>query len=270
MKKNCLFIFSLMLTVGFLHAQCVINRADTAFFSPNPDSLPCVERTVAYNQILQIHIPASINLQDFGAPISYILNIDSVVIDSVKGMPTGISYQINPSNGILYGDSNACATLSGTTTDTTGNYLLTFYGIISLSGAPFPPIFSGDTTVKLQQIQASPMNPFHAVVNVINIGDTCRPPAAAGISNFNNPLNAVIAVYPNPSNGVFELKINAGGRLAGEIIVADVTGRVILRRQVDAMGLYETSLDLSGFSKGLYTLQVRTPNGFASKNISIE
>src|SRR5579862_2370022 len=112
MKKYHLLTLFIVFSAACVQAQCVIDRTDTSLFSPAPDSLPCIERTVAYNQIIQIHIPPSFNLEQFGLGFSYVLNVDSVVIDSVKGLPTGMSYTINPANGILYGDSNACATLS--------------------------------------------------------------------------------------------------------------------------------------------------------------
>jgi hypothetical protein len=49
-----------------------------------------------------------------------------------------------------------------------------------------------------------------------------------------------------------------------------MTGRRVFTQKVDATGFYNTSIDLSAFAKGLYTVQVRTEKGVASKNISVE
>ena len=68
------------------------------------------------------------------------------------------------------------------------------------------------------------------------------------------------------AHGVLRLVLE----LNGEIVITDVTGRKVYTEQLDAVGFYSSSIYLSQFSKGLYTLQLRTANGFASKNISIE
>jgi hypothetical protein len=229
-----------------------------------------VERTLAYNQVIQILVPDSENLEQFGLAFSYWLTVDSLVLDSVTGFPSGITVALNPANGHFYGGSHACAVVSGTTTDTVGSYPIIFHGTISLSGNPIPFLFSGDTTVPLSVLQASSHNPFSSNMLVINPGDSCRGPVNAGISDFNSALNAILSVYPNPNNGLFELKLNPGGRLNGEIRIVDITGRMLYNQKIDIMGLYNTTIDLSRYSKGLYTLQLISDNGFASKNISIE
>ena len=90
------------------------------------------------------------------------------------------------------------------------------------------------------------------------------------MSDFSADLNSAMYVYPNPSNGNFEFKLNAGKRINGEIAVYDMTGRKVFTEALDAVGIYTTSIDISRFAKGLYTLQLRTADGFASKRISVE
>ena len=260
------FLFSIQ-TI-FAGVNCTIDTSNTAFFNPRPDSLPCVERGVLYTQTLQIKIPTSIDLQQFGAPISFILTVDSVVFDSVGGLPNGLNLSLNPFSGHLKGGQHACAVVSGTTNDPTGNYPLTFYGNMTLHGAAFPPLFDGDTTIDLAVIQSNPQNPFHASLDVIDPGAACR--ASTNVRDFNAELNSFIQVFPNPNNGAFEFRLNAGRRVNGEIVITDVTGRKVYTEQLDAVGFYSSSIYLSQFSKGLYTLQLRTANGFDSKNISIE
>ncbi|HRG89880.1 MAG TPA: T9SS type A sorting domain-containing protein, partial [Chitinophagales bacterium] len=92
----------------------------------------------------------------------------------------------------------------------------------------------------------------------------------SGINDFSAELNALLQVYPNPSNGVFNVRIDAGRRLNGEIVVVDVTGRKVYSQAMDVVGLYTNTIDLQQLGSGLYTVQLRTTEGFASKNISIE
>ena len=272
MKKIYFSIVGLLFSASTIFAGvgCTIDTTNTHFFSPGPDSIPCIERTVSYTQIIQIHVPQTIDIGPFvGFPAGIIiLHVDSLNIDSITGFPTGLSYGINPPSGHFLGGDNGCTLVTGTTNDPTGNYPLAVHGIISVSGIPqgfgFPP----DTIFQLQQAQAM-SNMFKLSVDVINQGDPCRP-VVSGVKNFSADLNSLIQVYPNPSNGNFELRLNAGRRVSGEIIVTDIAGRKIYSQQLDVVGLYSTNINLSQFGKGLYTLQLRTADGFASKNISIE
>ena len=269
MKKIYVLVSVFSLFSHFAFASgCVIDSNNTIFFAPRPDSLPCAERGVGYNQVIQIKIPTSIDLQQFGFPISFVLTIDSVVFDSLTGLPNGITYLINPASGHLMGGQNACASIYGTTNDLAGNYPIIFHGRMSLHGIPFPPYFSGDTTVDLAAVQASPQNPFNASLDVIEQGAPCR--ASTTIRDFSADLNSLINVYPNPSNGNFEFRLNAGRRITGEMAVTDMTGRKIFTEQLDVTGSYSKAINISQFGKGLYQIQLKTAEGFAAKNISVE
>ena len=267
-RLTLLSLINFVVIAGFAANSCTIDSANTQFFAPGPDSLPCIERTVYYDQSIQIAVPTTINLQDFGAPLSFILTVDSVVITGVNGLPNGITYAPNPSNGVLYGGKKGCAQVYGTTTDSAGHYPITFNGTFTAHGFPFPPFFDGDTTIDFATLQSLGQGMFDMFVDVINPGDPCRP--SLGIGSFNSSLNTNIHIVPNPSNGIIGLSLDAGRRLNGEIAVLDMTGRKIFSQPIDAVGLYKTTINLSNYSKGLYTLQLRTAEGFESKSISIE
>ncbi len=272
MKKiyTILFLISCSTSAVMAGVGCTIDSTNTGFFSPSPDSLPCIERNIPYAQIIQILVPTSIDLQQFGSPIPFVLTVDSMVVDSVTGLPSGIGYTLNPDSQAIYGGGRACALLSGTTTDPKGNYPVIFHGSITMHGFPFPPYFDGDTTVRLEDVQGAPQSPFKAAVDVINPGDTCRPAAPNTIKSFNRELNTALFVYPNPSNGLFEVKLNTGRRINGTISVIDLMGREIYKENLDVTNLYTTRIDLRNFAKGIYTLLLKTNEGVAAKNISVE
>lgn len=273
MKKFLLTVTALLgIAVAFAGnngVACTIDSSNTDFFNPRPDTLPCVERGNAYDQVIQIKVPTSIDLQTLvpSLPFPFVLNIDSVVIDSVTGFPQGLYYMIRPYNGVLYGGDNGCAEISGTTNDPAGNYPITFHGTMTLHGMAFPPYFDGDTTVDFATIQSAPQNPFSASLDVINPGDQCRPAAPSGI--INAELNAAIRVYPNPTNGVFQFNLNTGSRTDGELLVIDALGQVVYRQDVMAQGQYQTTVDLGKHAPGIYTVQFKTEKGMASKTISV-
>lgn len=272
MKKVYTFIalsFMLLQTVFAGGVICEIDTNNTQFFSPSPDSIPCIERGNPVTQVIQISVPSTIDLADFGAPISFILTVDSVVITAINGLPTGLTYGFNPGNGIFYGGTRGCSLVSGTTNDPVGNYPLAFDGYMSLHGMPFPGIFDGDTTIDLATLATLSQGMFSLAVDVINPGDECRP-APSKVNGVSADLNAMIYVYPNPNSGQFEFKLNAARRVNGEIVITNVAGQKVFTQRIDTEGFYNTNIDISNLAKGLYTLQLRTADGFASKNISIE
>ncbi len=271
MKKIYFLLIACLLSIQTIFAGggCSINPNNTTFFSPGPDSIPCIERGVSFSQVIQIHVPNTIDIGPFvGFPAGIIiLTVDSLNLDSITGFPSDLSYNLNPADGHFLGGDNGCAYAYGITNDPTGNYPLSVHGTISVSGIPggfgFPP----DTSFQLAQAQGM-SGMFNLSLDVINPGDVCRP--NTGIREFNEELNSLIQVYPNPSNGFFDMRLDAGRRINGEIVILDIAGRRVYSQALDAIGLYITSLNLSEFGKGLYTVQIRTSEGFASKNISIE
>lgn len=273
MKKifSTVFVFAAFVSGTFAQggqgAACTIDQSNTTFFVPSPGNVPCAKQNTPYDEVLQFHIPASIDLADYGVPISYILNVDSIVLDSITGLPSGLSWQANAPGPVYYGGENGCGRTFGTTTANTGNYPLVFHGTCWVSGNPFPGFFDGDTSFTLQQLIGATSNGTTFSLDLVAQGASCTP---SGISNYSKALNAEVSVYPNPSNGTFELKLNTATRANGEVVVMDMTGKTVHSQSIDALGVYTTTMNLTGLATGIYTLQIRTTEGVASKSISIE
>jgi hypothetical protein len=65
------------------------------------------------------------------------------------------------------------------------------------------------------------------------------------------------SVYPNPSEGVFGVKIGFLETKNFELQVVDMLGQVLFRQQYDAQQL-QTQIDLSNYSTGIYLLRLQT------------
>ncbi len=257
MKKLTTFFFVAIASFG-VSAQCVIDQNNTDFLSPAPEDLPCIQRTVDYDRVIQISVPATYSFQGI-----ITLTIDSVVINDILDMPTSISYAINPNTGVIEGGSNGCVNLTGTTTDAVGNYPLNFDGNVYLSGTPIPTLFDGDTVVPLSQLSSLG---FSYSLDVIEPGDPCRT-----ITSLLNKTNAVeLSMYPNPTNGVFNLTVNTGKSGAIEVSVFDFTGRTVYAETTAIQNQYATQVDISNLPKGIYAVRVKTTEGVASKNILVD
>ncbi len=69
------------------------------------------------------------------------------------------------------------------------------------------------------------------------------------------PYDQKVAVYPNPSNGQFNLKINATGDF--QLLVYDSSGNLLIKRkQVKAID----TIDLTNYSDGIYLLNIYAGN----------
>jgi len=80
-----------------------------------------------------------------------------------------------------------------------------------------------------------------------------------------------VTVYPNPNRGVFEIRAeNLKSQL--NITIADMTGKVILQRAINAqqgVGEVTSQVDLTGHLTGSYILQLSTGHGIQVKRVLV-
>ncbi len=78
--------------------------------------------------------------------------------------------------------------------------------------------------------------------------------------------NSMINVYPNPSNGQFTVNVENAGDVV--VKVGDILGNVISAKVVDNFnGTY--SVDMSAVAEGIYFVQVRNGDFYATKRITV-
>src|ERR1043165_5670659 len=139
MKILYLFIACFLFS-AYVSAQCVIDSTNV----PQPGVYPAaanlahIQQGVAYDETIQGRIQSSKDTT-IGGFIMVHIRVDSVRIDSITGMPNGITWSKNPN--VLYGGRPGCVRFTGTTNDGAGQYDLTAWGVAwtrAQSGAPFP------------------------------------------------------------------------------------------------------------------------------------
>lgn len=74
-----------------------------------------------------------------------------------------------------------------------------------------------------------------------------------------------ISIYPNPSRGLFTIAL--GDVQPNLIEVYDITGKIILSRTNNSITNFETSLDLSSASQGVYFVKIGSDTGTTTKKI---
>lgn len=136
-----------------------------------PDSLPCVEINVPYNEAIYIE-----NVDTFNSTFGTI-TVNFLTIDSITNLPSGITTQVNPGTTFLGGETG-CVQFSGATTDTTGDYQLGIWITLQVSNAIIgTQTFSGEASALIAQLEAitGPLGiEFKVLLTVINQGAPCR------------------------------------------------------------------------------------------------
>lgn len=80
--------------------------------------------------------------------------------------------------------------------------------------------------------------------------------SAAFISDFETSSN--LNVYPNPASN--KININSGISFNGELVISDISGRIIYSQQINTNANSPVSLDISDINKGLYILTIDSKN----------
>ena len=248
-KISVALLFVLATTYSSFGQVCVIDTNNFELISPASEYLPCIERGVPYSATIQI----------FAIP-SIAFSVDSYLITTFLNLPSGITYSMNPMPCKLYPNNRGCVYLSGTTNDTAGFYIIDYNGFAYLQqGNP-----SFDYIRNLQPGALPEVS-----LKVIEQGTPCSN-TPNGIKNVTANAETAFSVYPNPTSGVFELKINSDNYRHAEIKVTDATGRTVYSQQTDNSLSGTVRIDLTSFPKGLYLVQLRNAEGAVSKNISVE
>ncbi len=94
--------------------------------------------------------------------------------------------------------------------------------------------------------------------------------STSGVSEVRGNINH-LAIYPNPSKGIFNLAFELKEKEDMVIRIFDILGRVVLMERIDnCIGRYNQQLDLSAESPGVYHLQIISESSNLNKTIVIE
>ena len=106
---------------------------------------------------------------------------------------------------------------------------------------------------------------FHSDEAVNQLGVNVDNFVISGLlSNKNFELNNIL-IYPNPSKGLFTISL--GNTEPTLIEVFDLTGKLILSKNNILITNFETSIDLSGASQGVYFVKINSSNQNTVKRI---
>jgi hypothetical protein len=79
-----------------------------------------------------------------------------------------------------------------------------------------------------------------------------------------------VSVSPNPSQGIFTVRMNGDGMNTINLKVTDLQGRVVMNKALQGNQVINEELDLSGFAKGIYNLNLYTEKGTKTVKIVVQ
>ena len=220
---------------------------DTSLHSPGvyPDSLTGLMPAtvnVAYNQVIQLVIPADTTVTIAGFPIN--VPIDSVHLDSFTGFPTGLIFTCGIPSCTYLGGTNGCALINGTPTDT-GTFPLTANITYYAGGG----LINQSTSITYYVIHVAGPTGF----------------AEFASNNFEVKQNT-----PNPFNGLSRIYYNIPHKGKVEFKLFNLIGKEVFNStELAHAGVNTFSVDSHNFSSGIYMYSVQFERQTITKRLVI-
>ena len=271
MKKSLLFtlLFSLSLTVLAQQNPCTpdVSLQDSTFglWPDTIQNLPLAQLDTYYEEHIQIKTPYTVG-EVMGDPYFVkfgllTVNIASLEIDSIKlvgviGLPSVISTYLSNSDSVFMGNDIACVTLFGTPSiDELGTHELSLIidGWIDIDGW-------GTVSLYEQLGDYENINGYRLVVQseMVSINE-----------NDNLPLH-VSQNSPNPFSNRTSIEFNSS--IEGEYLfsVVNLLGEVKDHRIINAnYGSNKIDFDASALSSGIYFYTLSNAQGMITKKMII-
>jgi hypothetical protein len=83
-------------------------------------------------------------------------------------------------------------------------------------------------------------------------------------------MNGTLAIYPNPTRGLFNVEFATAASKDVEISIVNMVGQVIATEVVKVNGAYSNQFDLSDESAGVYFIKFTTDEGVLTERITVE
>ena len=111
-------------------------------------------------------------------------------------------------------------------------------------------------------------------VEVVNNSCTSLASAAINISLTGvkyNKLNLGFSIYPNPTNGLFEIKLTSITNRTYQLKLYNVSGQLISEEEMNVrIGENSKTMNLVGIEKGIYFLSIIGDDGVATQSILVQ
>jgi hypothetical protein len=81
---------------------------------------------------------------------------------------------------------------------------------------------------------------------------------------INENVKNKVSIYPNPTSDVLNISTNSNN--ISELMVKDITGKIILTQQFNS----KVTINTENYAKGIYLIDVKNNLGTVSQKISVQ
>ncbi len=254
MIKKLLSVTFLVAAAGLINSYaqictpdvtCIPQGTDYGICPDSAHGLPSGVLNVAYSQSLSIMTPAT--AAHWGTAGAM---IDSMVVDSVRGLAPGLTYQCAGLGGnrcAFGGNTHGCILISGTPTQV-WNHIITVY--ITPHVFYFTQHFGYTQATNVQ---------YKSIVT-----------AVAGIETLDLTKFEVEQNFPNPFSGISEIHYLSGSVSDVEFKVYNVLGAVVYADKYKAAkGSNTITLDAQTFTPGVYMYSLKNGDNTITKRMVV-
>ena len=246
--KKLILLSTVLLSSYFISAQCTPDPLyQDSTYGVWPDTVQnFVPGNVgaAYSQILNFKLPLDAGVID---PSFAGVNIDSAVLQSVAGLPAGLTYVCNTTTNSWLGGDQGCATIQGTPT-VQGSFDITINldGWVTVFFAPFSQAIS-----------------FGGYV--IDVG-----PAGIETIQVTKETFVLQQNFPNPTNGNTTIQFIAGNQELIDFSITNLLGDVVLKKAINAKrGVNTLDINNDNLSSGVYLYSISNGKNMLTKRMII-
>ena len=226
MKKILVLFLSIIIGLNVnVHAQCTPgNYSEPGLHPDTIDNLPPAAVNQAYNEVVTVVIPKDTTI-DMGTPQT--VQIDSIGVTDVKGLPPGFTYTPNSSTGYWPGDSSGCVLVSGNPDPgDEGTYPVEIDVMFYAGGFSAPYTYTG---YELEVLDSSHVN-----------------------IQEDKSVDEIMA-FPNPFDDKLTLKFDMNNNAPVEIEIFNMVGDVLKQKTINATaGDNAVGFNTSSMPEGLY------------------
>ena len=167
---------------------------------------------------------------------------------------TAVSATIVSKTDATAGQNNGIATVSAT--GGTGPYTYEWSGSPKTSQSVNDLAASQNQSVTVTDSKGCTASTTFAIGTSISISD---------ILTFNS-----VNIYPNPASSVLNIKADLNTNEAMTVEMIDVTGKVVIHNEEATSANHNVTLNVNGFSKGVYIITLRTKSGISRQQVVVE
>ncbi len=246
MKKTLLLLSFIAISSIASFAQCTPATVGNAGVYPDSATnfMPAYQGQ-AYNQLITIKVP-----NDTVVPILGTVFFDKFVLDTITGMPQGLTYSCLPSNCEFPAGATNCAVITGTTNDPVGEYVLTIKvtpWVIFVPGLPSTPY------------QQETLSYYKIVVNPANSTQSLNP------NTF-----SVSQSTPNPSDNACDIYYTLTSKADVEIRLMNAIGKEVQKIRTNGNpGTNKVELNTANLPQGIYFYSLFNGQTTVTKRLSV-